>query len=253
MKTLRDIGLLFHRKFKETLRNPIYIVISLLTPVLYLVLFSPLLSKLTNLPGFGSGNLMNNFIPGLLVIVAFLNGLFVGYNMVDEVRNGVIERFRVTPTSRFALLAGRVLRDMVNMLIIVNFFTLIAIPFGFQIHILGYLLFQVILCMVIITTSSFGNAMGLILKDEERLSPILQGINLPVLLLSGMLLPMELAPKWLYYIAHINPAYYAVEAGRLLASGIILDAKVGEAFLFLSILTILTVTWATHIFYRDIS
>ncbi|MGA7608327.1 MAG: ABC transporter permease, partial [Anaerolineales bacterium] len=115
MKTLRDIGLLFRRKFKETLRNPIYIVISLLTPVLYLVLFSPLLSKLTNLPGFGSGNLMNNFIPGLLVIVAFLNGLFVGYNMVDEVRNGVIERFRVTPTSRFALLAGRVLRDMVNM------------------------------------------------------------------------------------------------------------------------------------------
>lgn len=196
---------------------------------------------------------MNNFIPGLLVIVAFLNGLFVGYNMIDEVRNGVIERFRVTPTSRFALLAGRVLRDTVNMLIIVNFFTLIAIPFGFQIHLLGYLLFQVILCMIIIITSSFGNALGLILKDEERLSPILQGINLPVLLLSGMLLPMELAPKWLNYIAHINPAYYAVEAGRLLASGNILDAKVGEAFLFLSILTILTVTWATHVFYRDIS
>jgi ABC-2 type transport system permease protein len=91
------------------------------------------------------------------------------------------------------------------MLIIANFFTLIAIPFGFQIHILGYLLFQVILCMIIITTSSFGNALGLILKDEERLSPILQGNNLPVLLLSGMLLPMELAPKWLNYIAHILP------------------------------------------------
>jgi len=59
--------------------------------------------------------------------------------------------------------------------------------------------------MIIIITSSFGNALGLILKDEERLSPILQGINLPVLLLSGMLLPMELAPKWLNYIAHINP------------------------------------------------
>jgi len=85
---------------------------------------------------------MNNFIPGLLVIVAFLNGLFVGYNMIDEVRNGVIERFGFTPTSRFALLAGRVLRDTVNMLIIVNFFTLIAIPFGFQIHLLGYCCFR---------------------------------------------------------------------------------------------------------------
>ena len=84
---------------------------------------------------------MNVFIPGLMVIVAFLNGLFVGYNMIDEVRNGVIERFRVTPTSRFALLSGRVLRDLVNMLVIVNFFAVIALPFGFEIHLAGYLLF----------------------------------------------------------------------------------------------------------------
>jgi ABC-2 type transport system permease protein len=253
MKILRDTGLLFRRKMMETLRNPIYIISSLLTPVLYLILFSPLLSKLTNVPTFSSGNIMNVFVPGLLVIVSFLNGLFVGYNMIDEVRNGVIERFRVTPTSRFALLAGRVLRDLVNMLVIVNFFALIAIPFGFKIHIWGYLLFQVILCLILITTSSFGNALGLILKDEDRLSPIVQGINLPILLLSGMLLPMELAPKWLQNIAYLNPAYYAVEAGRLLASGYIFEAKVGEAFLFLGLLSILTVAWATHIFNKDIA
>ena len=173
--------------------------------------------------------------------------------MIDEVRNGVVERFRVTPTSRFALLAGRVLRDMVNMLVIVNFFALIAIPFGFQIHLGGYLLLMVILCLILITTSSFGNAIGLILGDEDRLSPIVQGINLPVLLLSGMLLPMELAPQWLQNIAHINPAYYAVEAGRLLASGHILDAKVGEAFLFLVPLTVLTVIWATRAFNKAIA
>jgi len=253
MKILRDTGLLFRRKMMETLRNPIYIIMSLLTPVLYLFLFSPLLKNLTNIPGFASGDVMNVFVPGLLVIVAFLNGLFVGYNMIDEVRNGVIERFRVTPTSRFALLAGRVLRDLVNTLVIVNFFALIAVPFGFKIHIVGYLLFMIILSLVLITTSSFGNALGLILKDEDRLSPIVQGINLPILLLSGMLLPMELAPKWLQYIAHFNPAYYAVEAGRLLASGRIFEVKVAEAFLFLGLLAILTVTWATRVFSKAIA
>jgi ABC-2 type transport system permease protein len=253
MKILRDTGLLFRRKMMETLRNPIYIVTSLLTPVLYLILFSPLLNKLTDVPTFSSGNVMNVFVPGLLVIVSFLNGLFVGYDMIDEVRNGVVERFRVTPTSRFALLAGRVLRDLVNMLVIVNFFILIAIPFGFKIYIWGYLLFMVILCLMLITTSSFGNALGLILKNEDRLSPVVQSINLPVLLLSGMLLPMELAPKWLQDIAYINPAYYAVEAGRLLASGHIFEAKVGEAFLFLGLLAILTVTWATRAFNRAIA
>lgn len=253
MKILRDTGLLFRRKMMETLRNPIYIVTSLLTPVLYLLLFSPLLGKLTDIPTFSSGNIMNVFVPGLLVIVSFLNGLFVGYDMIDEVRSGVVERFRVTPTSRFALLAGRVLRDLVNMLVIVNFFILIAIPFGFQIHAWGYLLFMVILCLVLITTSSFGNALGLILKNEDRLSPVVQSINLPVLLLSGMLLPMELAPKWLQFIAYFNPAYYAVEAGRLLASGYIFEAKVGEAFLFLGLLAILTVAWATRAFNKAVA
>jgi ABC-2 type transport system permease protein len=252
MKLLTDIRLLFWRKMKETLRNPIYILTSLLTPIIYLALFSPLLDKLKGIPGL-SGNVLNVFIPGLLVIIAFLSGLFVGYNMIDEVRNGVIERFRVTPTSRFALLAGRVLRDLVNMLVIVTFFTLIALPFGFTPNLWGLLVLFVLLSLLLITTSSFGNALGLILKDEDRLSPLVQGINLPILLLSGMLLPMELAPTWLQVIAHFNPAYYAVEAGRLLIAGHIYEAKVGEAFLFLVPLAIITVAWATSAFKKAIA
>ncbi len=252
MKTLRDTWLIFVRKMVETLRNPIYIVASLTNPVLYLVLFAPLLSKLA-LPGTTPGSIMNAFVPGMLVITAFMEGLFVGYDMIDEVRNGVIERLRVTPTSRFALLAGRVLRDMVNMLVIVNFFTLIAVPFGFELHLAGYLVLQYLLCLVLITTSSFGNALGLILKDEDRISPIIQFVNLPVLLLSGMLLPMELAPAWLQNVAHLNPVYYAVEAGRLLSVGIVWNAMVGEAVVILTALTAITVAWATRVFSRDIA
>jgi ABC-2 type transport system permease protein len=252
MKTLTDIRLLFWRKMLETLRNPIYMIVSMLTPVVYLLLFSPLLKKL-QIPGYVSSGVLNLFVPGLLVIVAFLSGLFVGYTMIDEVKNGVVERFRVTPVSRFALLAGRVLCDLVNTLVIVVFFTLVAIPFGFHVHILGYLVLLVLVALLLITTSSFGNALGLILKDEDRLSPIVQGINLPVILLSGMLLPMSLAPTWLRVIAHFNPAYYAVEAGRLLVAGHIFRAAVGEAFLFLVPLSILVVAWATRAFKNSLS
>jgi len=253
MKILTDIGLLFWRKMKETLRNPIYILTSLLTPIIYLALFSPLLKKLVGVPGLTTGNVLNVFIPGLLAIIAFLGGLFVGYNMIDEVRNGVIERFRVTPTSRFALLAGRVLRDMVNMLVIITVFAVIAIPFGFSPNVAGFLVFVPLLCLLLVTTSSFGNALGLLLRDEDRLSPIVQGINLPILLLSGMLLPMELAPTWLQVVAHFNPVYYIVEAGRVLVTGHILDAKVGYAYLFMIPLTIVTVWWATRAFRKAIS
>jgi len=253
VKLLTDIRLLFWRKMKETLRNPIYMLNSLLTPIIYLALFAPLLKKLVGVPGLNTGDILNVFIPGLLVIIAFFGGLFVGYNMIDEVRNGVIERFRVTPTSRFALLAGRVLRDMVNMLVIVTVFVVISVPFGFRPDVLGLFVFVPLLCMVLITTSSAGNALGLILRDEDRLSPIVQGINLPILLLSGMLLPMELAPTWLQVLAHFNPAYYAVEAGRLLVAGHVGDIKVVEAYLFMVPLTVLTVWWATRAFRKAIA
>ena len=253
MKLILDIGQLFKRKMLETLRNPIFIIVSMTTPIVYLALFAPLLNKLTNVPGFVPGHVLNVFIPGLLVIIAFLGGLFVGYTMIDEVKNGVVERMRVTPTSRFALLAGRVLRDLVNVTVIVVFFVLIALPFGFQVNILGFLVLLVLIAMMLIITSSFSNAMGLILGDEDKLSPVVQAINLPVLLLSGMLLPMELAPKWLQVIAHFNPAYYVVEAGRLLTAGHIFVPKVGYAFLFMVPTTVIIVAWATMAFQRSIA
>jgi len=253
MKLLRDTGLLFKRKMMETLRNPIYIIVSITTPIIYLALFAPLLNKLTNLPGFVPGHVLNVFIPGLLVIVAFLGGLFVGFTMIDEVKNGVVERLRVTPTSRFALLAGRVLRDLVNVTVIVIFFVLIALPFGFQVNVLGFLILLLLIAMMLIITSSFSNAMGLILGDEDRFAPVIAAINLPVLLLSGMLLPMELAPKWLQVIAYFNPAYYAVEAGRLLIAGHIFVPKVGYAFLFMVPVTVIVVAWATRAFQRSIA
>jgi len=139
------------------------------------------------------------------------------------------------------------------MTVVVVFFVIIAIPFGFDLNVPGFLVELVLLAMILITTSSFGNALGVILGDEDKLSPIVQGINLPVILLSGMLLPMELAPKWLQVIAHLNPAYYVVEAGRQLQAGNILSAKVAYAFMFMVPLTVIVMVWATRTFQRSVS
>ncbi len=254
MSAFVDTGLLFERKMRETLRNPIYMFSSLLTPFIYLVLFAPLLNRLVGLPGFSSHDVLNTFVPGLLVIIAFFSGLFVGFAMIDELRTGVVERMRVTPVSRIALLMGRVLRDLVNVLVTTAVFVLISIPIGFRPHWGSFvILFVPLLALLLITTSSFGNALGLLLRDEDRLAPIVQWINLPVLLLSGVLLPIELAPKWLQVIAHFNPVYYVVEAGRQLTAGHVLSAKVAEAYLFMVPLTIVTVWWATRAFRKAIS
>ncbi len=250
MKLFNDIRLFYVRKMMETLRNPIFIVMGISTPVIYLFLFAPLLKKFAGTSGFISENTLNVFVPGMLVMVAFFNGLFAGWGVIDELRSGVIERFRVTPSSRFALLAGPVLRDLVAMILQTALFILIALPFGFRVNFLGLLVLYVLLSLLLATTSSLANALGLITKSEDKLAPIVHGITLPIQLLSGMLLPMSLAPLWLNIVAHFNPVYYVVEAARVLTAGQIGNPIVMQAFCIMVPLTFSMMWWGSRVFRK---
>jgi len=249
---IQEIGLLFKRKLVETRRNPAFIFMSLTTPVMYLGLFAPLLKSLTFSKAFPTDNILTVFVPGMLTLVAFGGGIFVGFGIIDELRSGVIERFRVSPVSRFSILGGMVLQDVVVNLMSTLFFVLIALPFGFRINIAGLGLLLILLGLLIATTSSFSYALGLITKSEDKLAPITHGINMPLTLLSGMMLPMSLAPTWLRVVAHFNPVYYVVEAARHLTVGELTDASVGYAFLFMVPVTLVIMGWATKVFSRAV-
>ena len=108
---------MFQRYLFVFLRNPAWVVIGVLQPVLYLVLFAPLLKSLTETPGFPSGGAYNVFVPGLLIQLGLFGASGVGFGLIAELRAGVIERFRVTPVSRFALLLGRSLRDILTLVV----------------------------------------------------------------------------------------------------------------------------------------
>ena len=173
--------------------------------------------------------------------------------MIDEVRSGVLERFRVTPARRFSILSGHVFFDTCSVLFQCTLFILIALPFGFRASLTGLVVLYPLLALLTIMTSSFGNALGVILKSEEQYAPLVHGINLPVLLLSGTLLPMSLAPDWLKIVAHFNPVYYVVEASRALAVGNIANLEVLYAFLTLIPLSLLALSWATNVFRKVVT
>lgn len=252
MKILKEIGFLTLRCIRAALRNPVFLVMGVVTPLVYLLLFSPLLSTLASHGVLGTDNVMTLFIPGMLPIIAFSTGLFTGFGIIDEVRSGVIERFRVTPASRFSILSGPVLFDTCAALFQSLLFCLIAIPFGFKANFLGMLLLFFLLALLTLTTSSFGNAVGVIVQSEDRYAPIVHGINLPILLLSGTLLPMSLAPGWLKVVAHFNPIFYVVEASRALAVGDF-GSSVVYALLILTAFAFLTMTWATRVFKKAVT
>ena len=106
MRTLRDTWLIFQRSVTLTLRNPVWLIMGLLQPILYLLLFGPLLKSIASMPGFPPGGAFNVFVPGILVMTALFSSAFVGFGLCEELREGVVERMRVTPMSRVAMLLG---------------------------------------------------------------------------------------------------------------------------------------------------
>src|SRR5208337_4178789 len=205
--------------------------------------FMPLLNGLAGAPGLPAGKTVDVFIPGLLVLQALFGSAFVGFSLIDDIRSGVIERFLVTPVKRPAILLGRVLRDAVVLLLQCVLITLVAIPFGLNVNIFGFLLSLLLYAMIGITMASISYAFALIYKIEDPLAPTLNTITLPLSLLSGIILPLALAPIWLQDLAKINPFSYAVNATRELFAGNFLNIGIAEGFIVIGVLAILVFFW----------
>jgi ABC-2 type transport system permease protein len=216
MSFFSDTFMIFRRQLRLSLRNPAWVVIGLIQPVLYLVFFGPLLTKVASggLPGFPPGNSYNFFVPGLLIQLGLFGAAFVGFNIIADWRAGVIERFRVTPVSRLALLAGRVLRDVVTLLVQAVILVLAGLAFGMRPPLAGVLIGLAFIAVVAVSLSAVSYAVGLLLKSEDALAPLINMVVVPLMLLSGIMLPLTLGPGWLQGIARVTPFRYIIDAMR---------------------------------------
>lgn len=253
MKVTRDIGLLFHRYMTQMLRNPIWLFVGFSTPILYLALFTPLLKHLSGSPGLPQGNVLDVFLPGILSLLAFASGVGTGFSTIFELRAGVTERLRVTPASRFAILVGPILAGLVMMLVFDAVLVGVGAGLGFQVHALGLIVLGVLLCLLGASMAAFSTAVALITKEINSFAAIINGLNLPVLLLAGVLLPMSLGPLWMRVLAHFNPLFYLVEASRSLAGGVLSSASVWQAFAVLVPLCALVLVWSTRVFRKAVA
>jgi ABC-2 type transport system permease protein len=253
MKIGRDTALLFQRSTVQLLRNPIWLIVGFSTPILYLALFTPLLKHFTGAPGFPKGNVLDTFLPGILALLAFASGTGPGFSTIFELSAGVIERFRVTPASRFALLIGPILANMTMMFVFDAAVVAVGATFGFHVHWLGLLVLAVLLGLLTITMAAFSIATALITKEISSFAAIINGLNLPLLLLAGVLLPISLGPLWMRVLAHFNPLYYLVAASRVLATGTFTGEQVWQAFAVLVPLCALVLAWATNVFRKAVA
>ena len=250
MKTVRDTWLLFERSMSLTVRNPVWVVIGLVQPLYFLVLFGPLLQPLAGAPGFPPGNALNVFVPGLLIQLGLFGTGFVGFGLIAELRYGVVERLRVTPVSRLALLLGRALRDVVVLLVQAVLLIVCAVPFGLHPNVLGVAVMLGLMILLGLLAVSISYALALWLRNEDALAPLLNTVTLPVLLLSGVLLPLSLAPGWLRAVATLNPLSHAVDAARALFNEQLGDPSIPRALAILGALALVALVVASRSFNR---
>jgi ABC-2 type transport system permease protein len=231
------------------LRNPVWVIFGLTQPIIYLVLFGPLLKGVSG-GGLGGDDSWRIFVPGLLMQLAIFGAGFAGFGIIQELREGVIDRQRVTPARRLSLILGRTLSNMVTIGVQGAALVLVAIPFGLDPSWGGVAASIVLICVLAVGISAASYAMGLILKDEDSFAPFVQGVTLPLLLLSGVLLPLTLAPDWLRHVSQANPLAYSVDALRALFAGDLGGSDVVVGVAVTVALAALLSWWGTRRFQR---
>ncbi|GAB2875563.1 ABC transporter permease [Streptomyces mayteni] len=208
---LADTRVVFGRYVRQTLRSRISLVFGLLQPMLFLAFFGPLLD---DVPLGGSGDSWQTLVPGLLVQLGLFSAAFAGFGIIMEKQLGIVERMRVTPVSRLALLLGRVLRDAAQLLVQSLVLVLAGTAFGLRAPVLGVLIGFAFVSLLGISLASLSYAFAMRVNTIQEFAPVINSINLPAMLLSGILLPMALAPVWLDTVSHFVPFRYVVDAVR---------------------------------------
>lgn len=244
-----EISVVFGRQMRQLLRNPVWVFFGLAQPILYLVLFGPLLKNLQG-GGLGGDRSWSVFVPGLLLQLAIFTGGFAGFGIIQELREGVVDRQRVTPAHRSSLILGRTLTNVVTIGVQATLLVVVAVPFGLEPSWSGAFTAIALVCLLSLGLSAASYAMGLILRDEDSFAPFVQGVTLPLMLLSGVLLPMALAPRWLRWLSYANPLSYLVDASRALFVGRFGDRDVAIGLIVTAVLAAFLTWWGSRTFRR---
>jgi ABC-2 type transport system permease protein len=253
MPFVSDTLLVFRRQARLLLREPAYIVIAMIQPLLFLILFGPLLTRLpaSTFGGSTTGDAWRFFVPGLLIQLGLFGSTFVGFAIISDWRAGIIERFRVTPVSRLAILSGRVLRDVCTLVLQGLLLVLVGVAFGLRAPVPAVLVSLGFIAIVAVGLASVSYSVALLLKSEDAFAPLINTVVVPLVLLSGIMLPLSLGPGWLQGIARVSPFRYIIDAMRSAYAGHYWNSIMAEGVAVAIGLAIVCLVLGSRVFLKE--
>ena len=216
MTAISDTWALTIRDLLRLWRQPWFIAIVLVQPIIWLLLFGALFQRVVDIPGFAGGDYKQYLVPGVLVMTAFFSSGWNGMSTIEDLDRGVTDRFLVSPVGRLPLILGRAGQNLVQVLLqsVVIVALALAIGVSFDGGVLGVAVLLVIAGLLGTAFAALSNALALVARKEESLIGAVTFLQLPLVFLSTAFMQPSLMPGWIGTVADFNPVDWAIVAGR---------------------------------------
>jgi ABC-2 type transport system permease protein len=250
MTVVRQTSYMTVRHLRELWRQPWFVGVTIVTPVIWLLLFGALFKKVIEIPGFHARSYIAFLAPGIVVMNAMFSSAWSGMGLIEDLDRGVTPRFLVTPVRRTALVAGRIVKDVIvfgiQALILIGLALVdgAAFPGG----VVGVVVLIVVGALLGAIFSALSSGFALIMRQEEALIGAVQFITLPLTFVSSVFMATNLVPRWIQHVSDFNPVNWAVVAGRGATSANPDWGVIASRAGFLAALLVLCLAFATRAF-----
>ncbi|MDE3096796.1 MAG: ABC transporter permease [Chloroflexota bacterium] len=270
-KLASETWTLYVRQLKRLSRTPTIVVFSLIQPLIWLVLFGQMFSRIAHLPNaaqqFGGVSYLQFFVPTVMLQSVLFGAGQSGVGFIADIDSGFLDKLLTTPVNRLAILLGRVLGDLTRMALQILLVVLIGLAIGrfqtptvsFYYGVAGIAAAMGIALLFALIMTGFNVFLALTTRNTEATFLIGNFLVLPLLFTSSAQLPIALLPVWMQNVARANPVTYAIDAMRSLLNGPAATPHHNTAVALLQALVILlalsavTLTFATRKFRNTVA
>lgn len=216
MGFLLDTWYLLLRLVRATVRMPVFVLISIVQPILWVLLFGQLFQKVTTIQGFGASSYVQFLAPGISIMTALFGAAYSGMGMLSDIDRGVLDRLLATPVARGSLIAARILHSSFQVVIQAALILAVSCLLGARPHggLPGILIVFLAAALLGASFAGFSNALALAARKQELVIAVMNFVVLPTTFLSSMIMSRNLMPSWIRTASQLNPVNWAVTAAR---------------------------------------
>lgn len=246
------IQAMFIRTWRKNFSKPGLILFALIQPIFWITFFGFLFERYPLNEATGNSRYIDYLAPGVLVMTILFGASQSGISYIRDIQNGFLERLLLTPASCGSLMAGKILADVIRVLLNGVLVASIAYIVGAHIQMSCAVVVYCIFSLFLFAWgySCLSSWLALRTRSQELMAGFIQALNMPLIFTSNILVPSRQMPTWLAYWAQINPlSAISTSARETLNQGFVSRTNL-DILLPMMVISALLFMLATYELYR---